>query len=80
MNRSFYKPNIIENALPYFIAYKPPQLTRNIYVEAYKSLEKAEKRYDHMKKFEERGEIIIPPFFADTEEVASEKARKLIPA
>ena len=66
--------------MPYFIAYKPTVQTSNIYVESYESLEEAERQYKHLKDTEKRGEIIIPPFFSSTEETASEKARKLIPA
>jgi hypothetical protein len=66
--------------MPYFIAYKPTVQTSNIYVESYKSLDEAEKQYNHLKNTEARGEVIIAPFFASTEEAASEKARKLIPA
>ena len=80
MNGPLFNQTSLDKEMPYLIAYKPTRQTSNIYVELYKSLENAEKRYDHLKTTEVRGEIIIPPFFARTEEAASEKARKIIPA
>jgi hypothetical protein len=65
--------------VPYFIGFKLTRSTSKIYVESFKSLEKAKKQYDHLKETEEPGEIITPPFFADSEDEAREKAKKLIP-
>lgn len=65
--------------MPYFIAYKPTHQTSNIYVEPFRDLEMAHKKYAHLTNTKSLDEIIIPPFFASTEEEAREKARKLSP-
>lgn len=66
--------------MPYFIGFKLTRSTSKIYVESFKSFEKAKKQYDHLKETEEPGEIITPPFFASTEEEAKVKAKRLSPA
>ena len=74
----FILPETIKDKMPYFIAYKPTRQTSNIYIESYKSREEAKNQYDQLRNTEKRGEIIIPPFFAWTEEIASEVATKII--
>ena len=65
--------------MPYFIGFKLTHGTSKIYIESYRSLQKAKKQYDHLKETEEPDEIITPPFFADSEDEARKKAKKLIP-
>ena len=66
--------------MPYYIGYKPSRQTSNIYIESYESLDEATDTYAHLKKSEYPGEIILSPFFADTEEEAREKAKESFPA
>jgi hypothetical protein len=65
--------------LPYWLGYKLSRQTSNIFLGSFSNHEEAKERYDYLKNTEYPGEIVTPPFFADTEEEAREKVKEFIP-
>ena len=63
----------------YWIGYKVSPKALLIYVEPFSKHEAAQKHYKLMEKNLLPGEILIPPFLAEAEGKAREKARQLIP-
>ena len=64
--------------MPYWVAYKMSSKASIIYVESFRTYEEAEKHYKLLKETALPSEILIPPFPAETEDKAREKAKKLI--
>ena len=63
----------------YWIGYKVSSKAPLIYVEPFSKYEAAQNLYKLLEKNALPGEILIPPFLAEAEGKAREKARQLIP-
>lgn len=64
--------------MPCWIEYEVSRQTSNIFLGSFRNHEEAKKGYDYLKNTEYPGAIVIPPFFADTEE-AREEVKAFLP-
>ena len=64
--------------MPYWIGYKVSAEAKHIFLVSFRNLEGAKNEYDYLKKTDVPGEILTPPFVADTENEAREKVEGYI--
>ena len=64
--------------MQYWIGYKVSAEASHIFLVSFRSPEEAKNEYDHLKRTDVPGEILTPPFTADTKNEAREKVEGYI--
>ena len=65
--------------MPYWTGFRVPDGARHIVLESFENYDEAKNNYYRVKETLQPKEIITPPFFAENEDAAREKAKIYMP-
>ena len=64
--------------MTYWVGFKISIESEQIFLESAEDFEKAQEIYEHTKRTAQPGEVITPPFVAETEEEARERIKEFL--